>query len=209
MKNGAARVWYHWYLLSSCSPCSSISDVPVHTLHLWTAGLTEHLSRRPWSSWPTPDVDRRSPQQSKRSKPLIVGKEACGTCSKRRKRNPKRRSCYVLGCWISHAYLAFLGDYLGTLLITDLLESHTIPILKCSETPTKTRVSAAELRALPSHAQSRGEKVHCEIKETPQPFGTSSMTLDDQENLAESQSGCAQKPEWDRQAACHVWGFSY
>ena len=101
----------------------------------------------------------------------------------------------------------FFWGLLGNL--TDLLESYTIPILKCSETPTKTRVSAAEIRALPSHAQSRGEKVHCEIKETPQPFGTSSMTLDDQENLAESQSGCAQKPEWDRQAACHVWGFSY
>ena len=44
-------------------------------------------------------------------------------------------------------------------------------------------------------AQPRGEKVHREIKETPQAFGTSSVTLNDQENLAESQRGCAQKPQ--------------
>lgn len=101
----------------------------------------------------------------------------------------------------------FFGGLLGNL--TDLLESHTIPILKCSETPTKTRrFSCVSLGALPGHAQSRGEKVHREIKETPQPFGTSSMTLDDQENLAESQSGCAQKPQFGIEKSRLSWGFS-
>ena len=53
----------------------------------------------------------------------------------------------VLGCWISHAFFGFFGGLLGNL--TDLLESHTIPLLKCSETPTKTLVSAA-FRYVPS-----------------------------------------------------------